>query len=149
MSPEECHARYEISLEMYITKIAIESRIIGELALTHVVPTAYKYQSVLIENMRGLKDLLGDSYKKMCKNQLLAVKTISDHITTVQTYVAKMEIEVEKANKLADPLKQAKAYADKVKPNFDAIRGGLDALETIVDDQDWPLPKYRELLFIK
>ena len=60
-----------------------------------------------------------------------------------------MEVETEKAEKLKVPLKQAKAYADKVKPNFDTIRGGLDALETIIDDQDWPLPKYREMLFIK
>ncbi|MEW6469371.1 MAG: glutamine synthetase III [Bacteroidota bacterium] len=149
MNEREQHARYEIALETYIKKIQIEGRVIGDLALNHIIPTAIKYQSMLVENVEGLKDILNGEFKKASKVQTEMILEISEHISAIKENVDAMTEERKKANAIEDAEKKAKAYCDKVRPYFDIIREHVDKLELIVDDESWPLPKYREMLFVK
>jgi glutamine synthetase len=150
MNEREIHARYEIQLETYTKRIQIESRVIGDLALNHIIPTAIRYQNFLLENVRGLKDVLASTdFKKCSATQVEMIKEISNHISVIKTHVDSMTEERKKANAITDARKQANAYCDKVKPFFDTIRYHVDKLELIIDDESWTLPKYRELLFIK
>jgi glutamine synthetase len=151
MNEREQHARYDIYLETYTKKIQIESRVIGDLALNHIIPTALKYQSTLIENVRGLKEIssAGD-FKKLAQIQLDIIIEISEHISIIKTKVDEMTEARKKANALTDVKKQAIDYCEKVKEAyFETIRYHVDKLELLVDDESWPLPKYRELLFTK
>ncbi len=150
MSETELRARYEIKLEKYTKKLQIESRVLGDLAINHILPTAIQYQNRLIENARGLKEVLDSkSFVKLSRNQLNTIKEISDHIASIKELWQKM-IEARKvANRIKGSFEQAMAYRDKVLPFFDTIRYHVDKLELLVDDELWPLPKYRELLFIK
>ncbi len=150
MSKTEVQARYAIKLEKYTKKIQIESRVMGDLATNHILPTAIHYQNRLIENAKGLKEVLDSkSFVKLSKNQLNTIKEISNHISEIKDYVEKM-IEARKvANKITDRFEVAREYKDSVKSYFDNIRYHVDKLEMLVDDEMWPLPKYRELLFIK
>jgi glutamine synthetase len=144
----ELEARHEIELEKYIKKVQIEARVMGEMASTHVLPAAIRYQNNLINNIKGLKEIgLGEeSYK----NQLQIVAKLSEHIQVISDNVEKM-IEARKAaNALADTREKAIAYCENVKaPYFDTIRYHVDKLEMMVDDRSWELPKYRELLFMR
>ncbi len=146
-SERELEARTEIKFEEYIKKVQIESRVIGDLALNHILPTAIKYQNKLIENVKGLKELgLGqDSYGAT----LGAIVEISGYIKTILEDVDKMTEARKKGNNLEHSRDKAIAYCEEVKPFFDTIRYAVDKLELLVDDEDWPLPKYRELLFIR
>ncbi|MBC5991667.1 glutamine synthetase III family protein [Pontibacter cellulosilyticus] len=141
----ELKARHEILLEDYIKKIQIESRVMGDLAVNHVIPTAVAYQNKLIQNIRGLKDLgLEDEFTQ---TTLEAIKKMSRHITTIQKNVDAM-IEARKiANKEEDVRERAIMYREQVFNYFDTIRYSVDKLELMVDDEDWPLIKYRELMF--
>lgn len=150
MNHREQHARYDIYLETYTKKIQIESRVIGDLALNHIIPIAIRTQSALIENVKGLKEVLGASeFKKAANIQLAMITEISEHINTVKTNVDAMTEARKKANALTDVKKQAIDYCEKVKPYFDVIRYHVDKLELLVEDEGWPLPKYREMLFTK
>jgi len=150
LSEKELRARYEIKLEKYIKKIQIESRVMGDLAVNHILPTAIHYQNRLIENARGLKEVLDSkSYVKLSRNQLNTIKEISDHISAIKDGVEEMVEARKKANTIEDMSKLAFAYKDTVKAHFETIRYHVDKLELLVDDELWPLPKYRELLFIK
>ncbi len=150
MNKKELAARYEIKLEKYIKKIQIESRVMGDLAINHILPTAIQYQNRLIENAKGLKEVLDSkSFVKLSRNQLNTIKEISDHISTIKEEVEQMVEARKVANKIEDLPKQAKAYKEDVFKYFDSIRYHVDKLELLVDDEIWPLPKYRELLFIK
>jgi glutamine synthetase len=150
LSHREMEARHEIALETYTKKIQIESRVMGDLAVNHIIPTAIKYQNLLIQNVEGLKDIFGASeFKKVAETQTKMIVEISEHISGIKTSVDEMINERKKANKLEGGKKQAVAYCDKVKPYFDKIREHVDKLELLVDDEAWPLPKYRELLFTK
>ena len=150
LSEKELRARYEIKLEKYIKKIQIESRVMGDLAINHILPTAIQYQNRLIENARGLKEVLDSkSYVKLSRNQLNTIKEISDHISAIKDGVEEMVEARKKANTIEDMSKLAFAYKDTVKVHFETIRYHVDKLELLVDDELWPLPKYRELLFIK
>ena len=148
MSKVEIEARYEIDLEAYTKKIQIESRVLADLARNHVVPTAIIYQNTLLENTKNLKEIFGSDYKNIAKEQIELIMVISNHITQINALVIKMESEKEKANKQVG-LKLAEYYSNKVKPFFIDIRYHCDQLETMVDDNLWPLTKYRELLFTK
>jgi glutamine synthetase len=144
----ELEARHEIELEKYIKRVQIEARIMGELATSHVLPPAIKYQNILIENIKGLKDLgLKDS---AYSNQKAILEKISEHIGKVSAMVAKM-IEARKvANAITDTRTKAIAYNSQVKePFFDEIRYHVDKLELLVDDNEWVLSKYREMLFLR
>ncbi|SIQ96892.1 glutamine synthetase III family protein [Pontibacter lucknowensis] len=141
----EIAARHEILLEDYIKKIQIESRVMGDLAFNHVIPTAVAYQNKLIQNIRGLKDLgLEDEYTE---STLDSIKRISRHIKTIQTNAVDMIQQRKVANKMEDVREKAIFYNEKVMPYFEAIRTSVDKLELMVDDEDWPLVKYRELMF--
>ena len=150
MSEREQHARYDIYLETYTKKIQIESRIMADLAMSHIIPTAIKYQSSLIENVKGLKEIMSDTdFKKSGQIQLGMISEISEHINIIKTKVDEMTEARKKANAITDVKKQAIDYCDKVKSYFDVIRYHVDKLELLIDDENWPLPKYRELLFTK
>ncbi|MCX6296880.1 MAG: glutamine synthetase III [Bacteroidetes bacterium] len=150
MSEREQHARYDIYLETYTKKIQIESRVMADLAFNHIIPTAIKYQSLLIENVRGLKDIMNAAdFKKSAQIQMEMIVEISEHINTIKTKVDEMTEARKKANAINDVKKQAIEYCEKVKSYFEVIRYHVDKLEILVDDESWPLPKYRELLFTK
>lgn len=145
-SERELDARYEIMLENYIKKIQIEGRVIGDLALNHIIPTAIAYQNKLITNVKGLKEL---GLEKEGKTVIDAIKDMSKYINSIQADVESMTEARKKANKIDHAKERAIAYCDEVKPHFEKIRYAVDKLELLVDDQDWPLVKYRELLFMR
>jgi len=148
MSKIEVEARHEIELEEYTMRIQIEGRVLGDIASNHVIPTAIQYQNTLIENVKGLKEIFGANFKKIANDQIDLIEKISGHIAGIRSKVELMINERKKANKL-DGQKAADAYCNKVKPYFDAIRYHCDKLEMMVDDELWPLTKYRELLFTR
>ncbi len=144
---KELEGRVEVMYENYIMIIQIEARVLGDMAINHIVPTAVKYQNVLMENVLKLKELYGDEYKKLSGNRIELIKEISDHVTNIKTMVNEMVEERKVANVIEDIEKKADAYSKRVFPYLDNIRVHIDRLELIVDDEMWPLPKYRELLF--
>jgi glutamine synthetase len=149
-SERELEARLEIDMEKYLKKLQIESRVLGDLAINHILPTVYRYQNVLIENVKGLKELFDNSdYEKLAATQLASIREISSRAAMVNIKVNNMIDERRKANTIEEIDKKAKEYSLKVKPYLDEIRYQIDHLEMIVDDEMWPLPKYRELLFIR
>jgi len=149
MNEKEIRARHEIELEEYSLRIQIEGRVLGDIALNHVIPTAVNYQNTLIENVRGLKEVFGKEFETIARDQLELIKKISGHISTITSKTAEMVEERKKANVIDDPEKKAVAYCEKVKPYFDQIRYHCDKLELMVDDELWPLVKYREMLFTR
>ena len=149
MNRVESKARYEIEMEEYILRIQIESRVLGDIARNHVVPTAVRYQNMLIENVRGLKEVYGTSFKKLAKEQMNLIEQISGHIEALNTKITEMVEARKVANNMDSVDKKADSYCFKVKPFFDDIRYHCDKLELMVDDEIWPLTKYRELLFTK
>ena len=145
LTEKELEARNEIHWENYILKIQIESRVMGDLAINHIVPTAVSYQNKLIQNANGLKGL-GINNDEVVK----VIEKISGYIQTIQSEVNNMIEERKRVNKIEDTRKRAIAYCDDVKGKyFDNIRYAVDKLELLVDDEDWPLVKYREMLFLK
>ncbi|HLV63473.1 glutamine synthetase III [Galbibacter sp.] len=149
MSEVEIKARYEIELEEYVHKVQIESRVLGDIARNHVIPTAIRYQNVLIANVQGIKDVFGSDFKKLAPEQLDLIEEISEHISEINSKV-NMMIEARKyANKLDKAQLKAEAYCERVLPFFEDIRYHCDKLELMVEDNLWPLTKYRELLFTK
>jgi len=149
MNHTEVEARYEIELEEYIKKIQIEGRVLGDIVRNHVIPTAIRYQNVIVENVKGLKEIFGADYQEYAKEQLLILKKISTHINEMNAKVHEMMDARKKANSLTDLEKMAHAYCDEVKPYFEEIRYHSDKLELIVDNEMWTLTKYRELLFTR
>lgn len=144
----ELEARHEIELEKYIKKVQIESRIMGELATSHILPAAIRYQNLLASNIRGIKDagLKETSYS----NQKQILEKISELINNVSEMVEKMIEARKQANQIEDTREKAIAYQEKVKDAyFDDIRYNADKLELLVDDREWYLPKYREMLFLR
>ena len=149
MNHVEVEARYEIELEEYTKKIQIESRVLGDISKNHVIPTAIRYQNTLITNVKGLKDIFGDEFESIGKEQIILIKVISKHIEGINAKVKEMTDARKKANALTDAQEKAEAYCDKVKPYFEIIRNHCDKLELLVDNELWTLTKYRELLFTK
>src|SRR5450432_4113966 len=143
----ELEARHEVQLETYIKKVQIEARVIGDLASTYILPAAIKYQNVLIQNIRGLKDI--GIAEGGYANQKLIVEKISEHIGKISSGVEGMINARKVANEIADTREKAIAYCDTVKSFFDDIRYHVDKLELLVDDEFWELPKYREMLFLR
>ena len=147
-SHSELEARHEIMLEAYIKKVQIEARIMGELATSVILPSAVKYQNVLIENIKGLKDAGLD--ESGYASQLAIVKDISAHISAMSAGVKAMIEARKSSNDIADTREKAIAYCDEVKGKyFDDIRYHVDKLELVLDDTYWQLPKYREMLFLR
>ena len=149
MNHIEVEARYEIELEEYTKKIQIEGRVLGDMSLNHVIPTAIRYQNTLIENVKGIKEIFGSEFEKIAKEQIRLIKEISIHIEGINSKVEEMTNARKKANALSDAQEMADAYCNKVKPYFEVIREHCDKLELLVDDEIWTITKYRELLFSK
>ncbi|MCH9661962.1 MAG: glutamine synthetase type III, partial [Bacteroidetes bacterium] len=149
MSKVEIEARHEIEVEEYAMRIQIEGRVLGDIARNHVIPTAIRYQNILIENVQGIKEIYGKDFKKLAGEQMELIEAISGHIAKINKGITSMINERKKANKMDNTEKRAFAYCDKVKPYFDEIRYHCDKLELLVDDEIWPLTKYRELLFTR
>jgi glutamine synthetase len=145
---QELEARHEIELEKYIKKVQIESRIMGELATSHILPPAIRYQNLLANNIKGLKDSGLD--ESAFANQKQILEKISQHISKTSDLVEKM-IEARKiCNNISETRTKAIAYQSQVKDTFfDEIRYHVDKLELLVDDREWYLPKYREILFLR
>lgn len=148
LNERELRARYDIKLERYVMELQIESRVMGDLATNHIIPIAIRYQNTLIENVKGLKEVIDNkTFVNLAKNQVSYIKEISEHISNIKIAVEEMTEERKKANAIDDNELKAAAYRDNVKPFFETIRHEVDKLEMMVDDELWPLPKYREMLF--
>ncbi len=150
LNHREQEARYEIYLETYTKKIQIESRIMADMVNNQILPAAITYQKTIVDNVYGLKNVLTDAeFKKVAEVQLGLIKEIGERIGIIKKLADEMREERKKANNLDSVKKQAHAYCDKVKGYFDEIRYHVDKLEYVVDDNVWPLPKYREMLFLR
>ncbi|WP_219226065.1 glutamine synthetase III [Pedobacter antarcticus] len=143
----ELHARHEILLEDYYKKLQIEARVMGEVANTMVIPACIEYQNALLENVKGLKD--AGLSKESLETPLSIINKLSLHLGIVKNSIDEMLEERKRTNAIEDSREKAIAYDQNVKSHFDAIRYHADKLEQIVDDSVWPLPKFRELLFLK
>lgn len=149
-SKREFEARNEIKLEKYSTEVDIEARVLADIARNHIIPAALNYQNRLIENVKGLKEIFGDKeFKALASEQLNLITQISENISIIKINVDKLLAEKKTAKAIANHQKQAEAYCNKVKPFFEVIRSASDALEMMVDDELWPMTKYRELLFTR
>ncbi|MDQ8003180.1 MAG: glutamine synthetase III [Pedobacter sp.] len=146
-SKRELHARHEILLENFYKKLQIEARVFGDVTNSQIIPAVIAYQNSLIENAKGLKEL-GLS-KEAIATPLAIIDKISSHLSIVKNSVDTMLEDRKQVNKIEDTREKAIAYDEKVKAHFDTIRYNVDKLEQIVDDSVWPLPKFRELLFLK
>lgn len=146
----ELEARNEVKWEMYTKKIQIEARVLGDLAINHVIAVATRYQSVLLDNLCKIKQLFpADKCEKISAQDMAAIERISDYITLIRSEVEEMVEARRVANRITDEREKALAYHDTVVPHMETIRTNIDNLELEVDDEMWPLPKYRELLFIR
>jgi glutamine synthetase len=150
LSEKELESRVEVEYEKFIKKVQIQARVLGDLAINHIVPTGINYMTLLIENVKGLKEVFNEiEYERLAGARREVIVTISDHISAIKRLVYEMIEERKKANVISDLGKRALAYEKKVKPYLEEIRDHIDRLELIVDNEIWPLPKYRELLFTR
>ena len=150
MTRKELEARNEVKWETYTKKIQIEARVLGDLAMNHIIPISTKYQSELIDNVYKIRSLFSeDKAVLLCGKDLDIIEEIGHRELAIKEKVEEMIEARKKANKIADEREKAIADHDTVAPKFDEIRYHIDKLELIVDDQMWTLPKYRELLFIR
>ena len=150
LTEKELEARNEVKWEIYIKKVQIEARVLGDLSLNHIIPVALRYQSLLLENLARLKETFdADELKTLSEEPKRLVVKVANHISHVTRMVDEMVEARKKANRIQDMREKAIAYHDEVFPYLDKIRYHIDHLELMVDNQMWPLPKYRELLFIR
>lgn len=150
LSQKELEARNEVKWEIYIKKVQIEARVLGDLSLNHIIPVVIRYQTILLENVTRLKDVFSEEeYETLSAEPRRLIRKISAHIAAVTTKVDEMVEARKKANRITDMREKAIAYHDTVAPYLEDIRNHIDDLELMVDNQSWPLPKYRELLFIR
>lgn len=147
LAKNEIEARFEILNETYVKKLQIEARIIGDICLNHVIPAAVRYQNVLIENIKGIKEIFGEGYMNFCSAEIETLKKISTYINNISADVEELVEARKRANKIENIAERAKVYSHSVKDMMEKVRDSADHLEMIVDDEMWPLPKYRELLF--
>lgn len=146
----ELKSRVEVELEKYVKKIQIESRVLGDLTINHIVPIAVIYQNRLLENLIGMKQIFEkDEYEQLSEARKNLVKEISEHVSSIKAMVKQMTEERKIANRIEDILEKAFEYEKNVNPYLESIREHVDALEMEIDNEIWPLPKYRELLFAK
>jgi glutamine synthetase len=150
LSPRELHARQEIEFENYILKLQIEARLINDIAQSHILPAVVTYQNRLIQNAQGLISVLGEKGgKAAAKSQIELIEEISEHLNGLKSKCDAMLEARKVANDIEDVEKRALAYCDTVKVYFEEIRYHADKLELLVDDELWPLPKFREMLFTR
>ncbi len=148
---KELEARADVERKKFMKKIQIESRVLGDITINHIVPTAVRYMNTLFTNVQGLKDLFGDTddFSEMAGDRIDLIKEISHHIQSIKNLQVKMIDARKRANKEENPHVAARLYDTGVFPYLDEIRYHVDKLELIVDNEMWPLPKYRELLFAR
>jgi glutamine synthetase len=150
LTPRELEARQEIEFENYILKIQIEARIMGDVVLSMIIPAVVEYQNKLIKNVQGLFDVLGNKAgKEAAKVQIDLIQRIAVHLNTMKSAADNMLMARKAANKIDHAEDKAIAYCDKVRIYFDEIRYHADKLELLIDDELWPLPKFREMLFTR
>jgi len=150
LTERELESRVEVELEKFTKKLQIESRVLGDLAVNHIVPTAVNYMTSLVDNVRGLREIFEENeYMRLAGARKELIVIISDHISMIKKLVSEMIEERRKANTIEDLYKKSIAYESKVKPYLNEIRVHIDKLELVVDNELWPLPKYRELLFTR
>ena len=134
--------------ETFVKKLQIEARVLGDLTQNHIIPTAIKFQNTLIENVRGIKELFDEEeYRQLSESQLMTIRKISGYIETLRKDTKELIDDRKIANKVEDITQKARLYYDNVLPMMTKIRTVVDKLEMLIDDELWPLPKYRELLF--
>ena len=149
-SDVELAARNEVKWEMYTKKVQIEARVLGDLAINHVIPVALRYQSILLDNIVRIKSIFGEEKaSELSSDELSTVEKLSKHMNVIKDEVDAMVDARRVANKIESEREKAIAYHDTVVPHMDVIRYHIDKLELMVDNEMWPLPKYRELLFIR
>jgi len=149
MTKVELESRKEVYWEIYCKKLAIEAKVLSDLTTNHVIPVAIRYQNMLLENVKNLKEIYSAAdFKKLAASQLNLIKCISADIASAEEYVNDLDKLEEKLSKMEEGRKLAVTYHDEVAPMLEKIRVHVDSLEMMIDDQMWPLPKYRELLFI-
>ncbi len=147
---KEIESRTEVRLERYVKKIQIEARVLGDIAINHIVPTAIRYQTELMDNVLGLKQLFDEEqFKSLSKARVERIREVSEYISAVKAGVKAMVNARKLANRIENMRERAGAYSKNVLPFLEQIRDHIDKLELIVDNEIWPLPKYRELLFIR
>lgn len=150
LTQAELRARNEVKWETYTKKVQIEARVLGDLALNHIIPVATAYQTSLLTNVMDIRTLFpGEKGVRLTGKNVELVETISGHLAFIKEHVDAMVEARKRANALTSERERAVAYHDTVVPMFDEIRRHIDRLELVVDDRMWPLPKYRELLFIR
>ena len=147
LAPNEVEARFEILNETYVKKLQIEARVIGDMCLNHVIPAAVKYQNTLIENVKGIKEIFGEAYLNFCASEIETLKAISNSINSLSSYVEELVEARKRANRVQNIAERAKMYSHEVFELMGCVRTHADNLEMLIDDEIWPLPKYRELLF--
>ena len=147
LARNEIEARFEILNETYVKKLQIEARIIGDICLNHVIPAAVRYQNVLIENIKGIKDIFGEGYRTFCSAEIETLKKISTYINDISADVDALVEARKVGNRIENIAERAKVYSHSVKDMMEKVRESADNLEMLIDDEVWPLPKYRELLF--
>ncbi|RKD92757.1 glutamine synthetase III family protein [Mangrovibacterium diazotrophicum] len=150
LNKNELESRSEVEYEKYTMKVQIEARVLGDLAINHIVPTAVQYQTSLMENVKHIKDLFpAEEFESLAEGRLDLIREVGSHISTIKLKVKEMVEARKVANVIENSAEKAKAYEKTVFPFLDDIRYHIDKLELAVDNELWPLPKYRELLFVK
>ena len=151
MSHIEMKARTEICWEIYSKKIEIEARVLADLTANHILPVATRYQSVLLDNVSKMKEIftVKKEFDQVAESEIHIIKDIAMHCSEARTMAEKMEEECDALDRIEDERTKAIGYHDRITVYLEEIRQHVDALEMIVDDEMWPLPKYRELLFIR
>jgi glutamine synthetase len=146
----ELLGRVEVEYEKFVMKIQIESRVLADIAINHIVPTAVEYQTMLLENVKNLKQVFTEQeYEELAKGRLELIREIGAHISAIKIKRKEMTNARANANVIEDVIEKSKVYNKTVRPFLDEIREHIDKLELIVDNEKWPLPKYRELLFVR
>jgi glutamine synthetase len=149
-SERELESRVEVEYEKFVKKMQIQARVLGDLAINHIVPIAMRYMTSLLDNVRGLKEVFNEiEFERLAGARKEMIVVISDHISAIKRLVNEMIEERRKANIIPGAYDKAIAYEKNVKPYLEEIRDHIDKLELIVDNEMWPLPKYRELLFTR
>ncbi|MBE5032944.1 glutamine synthetase III family protein [Gallalistipes aquisgranensis] len=148
LNKTELQARYEIKNETFVKKVQIESRVLADLAANHIIPTAIKYQNVLIENVKGIKEIFPKEFENLAAEEIKTIRQIAEHVKYIREHSFEMVEARKKWNNVDNIAERAIGYETEIRPFIENIRYHIDKLELIVDDQLWPLPKYRELMSI-
>ncbi|MEE0860338.1 MAG: glutamine synthetase type III, partial [Paludibacteraceae bacterium] len=149
LNQSELRSRCEVKWENYSMKLQIESRVLGDLVINHILPAAKRYQTILLQNVQGVKQVFSASEaEKLSEQDILLIRSIENHTSAITAKVNNMNKERARANHIDNQRERAITFHDYVVPLMEEIRQHVDDLEMVIDDQLWPLPKYRELLFI-